>query len=194
MKAFHKVLFGFVLMIGAAGIASADAVGFGLTVSGGFPEPPNKEQIYDELLGTGVVDPGFLVFFRDRDWGMSFDSSFDFYTNDPTPDEFSLWFMKFDFTMTYDWHLFNGFVIDPLLQVGGGMNLETELTEDEDPEYVRLGFHPLVGAGLDINLGHLYLRGVMQFQGVPFRVPDPSVLPYEISPVRVMLSAGILLD
>lgn len=195
MKAFRTLALVLIFFAGSAGFAAAESVGFGLTVSGDFPEVPDEDEIYSALLGNGIVDPGFLFYFQDREWGLSFDFGFDFTTTDPDPDDSSRWFMDFDFTMTYDWHLFGAFVIDPILQIGGGMNLETEIVEEyEEPEYVRLGFHPVLGAGVNLNLGHVFARGVMQFQGIPIDIPSPDVQPIEIAPVRVLLSAGIRLE
>ncbi len=194
------VLIALIMSIVAAGVATADSVAFGFTATGGFPEVPDEEEIYSSLFGNGPIDPGFLFTFRDNDWGMSFDFGLDFSSDDPEPDDESDWFMDLDFTMSYDWHVLRGFIVDPILQIGWGMNLQTSITDSEyefdsgEPEYVRLGFHPVIGAGVDVNVGNLFARGVMQFQGVPFNVPSPDVQPYPISPIRVLVSAGIRLD
>ena len=202
MKALRIVLLALVLTVLATAVVSADAVGFGITATGEFPEVPDEDEIYSSLFGDGVIEPGFLFYFRDDDWGMSFDFGFDYFTDDPVADEFSQWFMDFDFTMSYDWHILRGFLVDPILQIGFGMNMQTEITdedyeyyayEDPEPEYIRLGFHPVIGAGVDVNFGRLFVRGVMQYQGIPFAVPSPDVEPYDIAPVRVLIGGGILL-
>jgi hypothetical protein len=122
---------------------------------------------------------------------MSVDFGFDFYTNDPFPDETSPMWMDFEFTASYDWHPFPRFIVDPFLQVGGGLNMAAPLDEDSDDD-VRLAFHPLLGAGVNINFGNIYVRGCMQYQGVVLPIPAPEIQPYEAGPFRVLLSAGML--
>jgi len=65
------------------------------------------------------------------------------------------------------------------------------LDEGEGDE-VRLGFHPLLGAGVNIFFGSIYLRANLQYQGFVLHIPAPEIDPYEAGPYRVLLSAGFL--
>jgi len=52
------------------GVAVADTVGLGLTVADDFPDVPDKTEIYSRFFGSSEVTPGFLVFFKEHDWGF----------------------------------------------------------------------------------------------------------------------------
>ncbi|MEE8441840.1 MAG: hypothetical protein V3S41_08975, partial [Spirochaetia bacterium] len=57
----------------ATGIVAADTVGIGLTVADDFPDIPDEAEIYSRFFGSPDVVPGFMVFFKEYGWGMSFD-------------------------------------------------------------------------------------------------------------------------
>ena len=180
-----------VTLLLVTGIAAADTVGFGLTVADDFPDVPDQDEIYSRFFGSAEVVPGFLVFFKEYDWGMSFDFGFDFYAEGPASDSAGPMWMDFDFTASYDWHPFPRFVLDPFLQLGGGIDMAAPL-DDEGGDAVLLGFHPLLGAGANFFFGNIYLRASLQYQGLILPIPAPEIDPYEAGPYRVLLSAGFL--
>jgi hypothetical protein len=176
----------------AAGPLCADTVGVGFTIADDFPDVPEGEEIYSRLIASGEIVPGFLVFFTERDWGMSFDFSFDLTAGQAEPGPTDPSWLDFSFAATYDWHPLRFFVLDPFLQLGAGLNMAAPVTEYSDE--VRLRFHPVMGAGVNVGLGSVYLRGNIQYQGLSFVIPAPDIEPYEAGPYRVLLSAGFLLD
>ena len=180
-----------VALVLVTGVAAADTVGFGLTVADDFPDVPDQAEIYSRFFGSSEAVPGCLVFFKEYDWGMSFDFGFDFYTENPVSDPAGPMWMDFEFTASYDWHLFPRFVLDPFLQLGGGMNMAAPL-DDEEGDEVQLGFHPLLGAGVNFCFGNIYLRASLQYQGLILAIPAPEIDPYEAGPYRVLFSAGFL--
>lgn len=177
-----------------AGIAAADDVGFGLTVGDDFPDLPEAQEVYSRLFGETHITPGMLVFFRDRDWGMSFDFGFDFISYqpyDPVPASVG-GYLDFRFATTYDFHPIPAFIIDPFLSVGAAMAMLAPL--DDAATTIYLSFLPVAGAGVTVNLGRIYLRGSFLYQGITFAIPSPDIAPYETGPYRVALSAGVLFD
>lgn len=190
MRGFVIAAIIMIALTASVGTAFADSVGIGLTVADDFPDVPSQDEVYSRLFATDSVTPGFIVFFRDDYWGMSFDFGMNFGSEDLviTPDE--PWWMDFDATMTYDWHIFRRFVIDPYVQLGAGMDSAFKFKNQEHPDEIRMAFHPVLGAGVNVYLGHLYLRGNLQYQATPWLVPEPSIVPYQVSPYRVLLSAG----
>lgn len=173
--------------------AAADSFGIGLTVADGFPDVPSKDEVSTRFLGASGIDPGVLLSWRDDQAGMSFDFGMRFSSEDPMDSAYQRWWMDLDATATYDWHILPRFIIDPFVQLGAGMDMAVKLTDDE-PEDIRMAFHPVLGAGIDLNLGHIFLRGNLQYQAGSWLVPDPSIGPYDISPYRVLLAAGLRLD
>ncbi|MFW5826067.1 MAG: hypothetical protein ACOCVO_00775 [bacterium] len=193
MKTLRIAAITILALAAVAGTAAADSVGIGLTVTDGFPAVPSKEEVSSRFFGVSEIDPGVLLTWRDRRAGMSFDFGMEFTGQDPMDSEYQRWWMDLDATATYDWHILPRFVVDPYLQLGAGMDMAVELT-DEEPEEIRMAFHPVLGAGLDLNLGHIFLRGNLQYQAGRWLVPDPSIGAYEIAPYRVLLAAGVRLD
>lgn len=182
-------------LMALAGTAVADSIGIGLTVADGFPDVPSKDQVYSRFFAASEMDPGVLVYWRDRQAGMSFDFGMEFYSEDPMDTPYQMWWMDLDATATYDWHILPQFIVDPYLQLGAGMDMAVRMAEHhEEPEEVRMAFHPVLGAGLDLNLGHIFLRGNLQYQVSPWLIPDPSIGAYDIAPYRVLLAAGLRLD
>ena len=193
MKTLRIAAITILALAAVAGTAAADSVGIGLTVTDGFPDVPSKEEVSSRFFGVSEIDPGVLLSWRDRHAGMSFDFGMTFTSQDPLDSAYQRWWMDLDATATYDWHILPKFVVDPYLQLGAGMDMAVELT-DEEPEEVRMAFHPVLGAGLDLNLGHIFLRGNLQYQVGRWLIPDPSIGAYEIAPYRVLLAAGLRLD
>lgn len=193
MKTLRIAAITMIALAAVAGTAAADSVGIGLTVTDGFPDVPSKEEVSSRFFGVSDIDPGVLLSWRDRQAGMSLDFGMTFTSQDPMDSAYQRWWMDLDATATYDWHILPRFVVDPYLQLGAGMDMAVELT-DEEPEEVRMAFHPVLGAGLDLNLGHIFLRGNLQYQVGRWLIPDPSIGAYEIAPYRVLLAAGLRLD
>lgn len=188
MKRHNVLLFIAALLLVGGGLATADTVGLGFTLGDDFPDVPEGEEIYSRLVTSGEVTPGMLVFFVERDWGMSFDFSFDVTSDQPEPTATDPSWLDFTFAATYDWHPLRDFIIDPFLQLGAGLNMAAPLTEFDDE--VRMRFHPVAGAGVNFRIGALFLRAGVQYQGLSFRIPSAEIQPYETGPYRIVLSAG----
>lgn len=195
MKTLRIAAITILTLTALAGTAAADSVGIGLTVSDGFPDVPTKEQVYSRFFGATEIDPGVLLTWRDHQAGMSLDFGMTFWSEDPMDAAYQRWWMDMDATATYDWHILPQFILDPYLQLGAGMDMAVRMADhDEEPEEIRMAFHPVLGAGLDLNLGNVFLRGNLQYQVSPWLIPDPSIGAYEIAPYRVLLAAGLRLD
>ena len=192
MKKLRIAAMTFLALATVAGAAVADSVGIGLAVADDFPHAPSSDEVYSRFFGASEIDPGVLLFWRDRQAGMSFDFGMEFSSEDPMNADDQRWRMDLDATATYDWHILPRFFIDPYLQLGAGMDMAADLTEDE-PENIRMAFHPVLGAGVDVSLGNVFVRGNLQYQASPWLVPDPSIKPYDIAPFRVLLAAGLKL-
>lgn len=189
-----RILLTVAVLFLCGGFAAAD-VGIGLTVGGDFPEVPEADEIYSRLLGESEITPGFLVYFKEYDWGMSFDFEFDFVGDSSLPSPLDPTWLDFRFATTYDWHPIPYFIVDPFLSLGAGFAMRAPLADEPDePDEVHMSFHPVLGAGLNVRLGNLYLRGTLGYQGLSFVVPAPDIEPYDSGPYRVSLSAGILFD
>lgn len=189
----------------AAAHPDSDAVGLGLALSHDFQDVPDREEIQESFLHSDEVVPGFLVYFRDDHWGMSFDFGFNFYPNESTlpgvPEE---WWMDFGFTAGSDWHLMPArFPIDPFVELSAGMGMRVDITEYEEFGYkeddspygneglTHMSFHTAAAAGVNLNLGGMYVQGKLEYRLMQSQLPIPGVDPYSIGPFRVMLSAGM---
>ena len=184
---------------------NSDAVGLGLALSHDFQDLPDREEIRDSFLHSDEVIPGFLVFFRDDNWGMSFDFGFNFYPNESTiPDVPEEWWMDFAFTAGSDWHLMPArFPIDPFVEISAGMGMRVDITDYEEYGYkeddspyghdglTHMSFHTATAAGVNFNLGGVYLQGKLEYRLIQSQLPIPGVAPYSTRPFRILLSAGM---
>ena len=193
MKTLRIAAIAIIALTATTGIVAADSFGIGLTVADDFPFVPSREEVSSRFFGSTGIDPGVLLYWRDYQTGTSLDFGMRLSNRDPFDSSHDRWWLDLDATATYDWHILPRFIIDPYLQLGAGMDMAIELTDDE-PEEIRMAFHPVLGAGLNVYLGDLFLRGTLHYQLSPWLVPDPSIKPYEIAPYRVLLAAGVRLD
>jgi hypothetical protein len=194
MKTLRMVAIVLIALTATVGTAVADSVGIGLTVADDFAEVPAQHEVAARLFDSPAVSPGFIVFWRDYQAGMSLDFGVDFAGENHVIEPDDPWQMDVDATATYDWHILPRFIVDPYLQLGAGMNMAISMAAEEELEQIRMAFHPVLGAGLNVYVGHIFLRGNLQYRLGSWLVPDPSIGFYDVAPYRVVLSAGVWLD